>query len=406
MAARPVGAPAGQRRIGAARDAVDQEGDAHVRAPLVEVVPRSPVETTSTARMLRSVCLASCSAFWTASSELFGTPDQLDDLHDGHRAPLLVVGAVTWRAGGARAALGPGCRGARLLADRGRSGRPRARVRATRPGCLRAGRWTRRPRALMLRRDWRASSSALLTASSELLGELPTSSRSALPPSEALSLVDGAEPIARWLRPRSLASPPSPPCATPDSPRADRGGGRASSPRGWSPGDVVLVSGEVGAGKTTFVRGACRALGVSGPVTSPTFTLGRRYRGRVEVSHLDLYRLEDPGGEDPSLLADYLAPEAVAFVEWPERGAPGLDPGRVRAARASRASRRRQPADHARVTVLGFDTASAATTVAAGRRATHVFEAPPRPSPGRAPGARHAPAGPGGRRPGPGAESA
>jgi tRNA threonylcarbamoyladenosine biosynthesis protein TsaE len=95
------------------------------------------------------------------------------------------------------------------------------------------------------------------------------------------------------------------------------------------PGDVVLVSGEVGAGKTTLVRGAARALGVSGPVTSPTFTLGRRYRGRVEVSHLDLYRLDDPDGEDPSLLADYLTLEAVAFVEWPERGAPGLDPGRV-----------------------------------------------------------------------------
>jgi tRNA threonylcarbamoyladenosine biosynthesis protein TsaE len=98
---------------------------------------------------------------------------------------------------------------------------------------------------------------------------------------------------------------------------------------GLAPGDIVLVSGEVGAGKTTLVRGAVRALGVTGPVTSPTFTLGRRYRGRVEVCHLDLYRLQDPGGEDPSLLADYLAPEAVAFVEWPERGAPGLDTGRV-----------------------------------------------------------------------------
>lgn len=95
------------------------------------------------------------------------------------------------------------------------------------------------------------------------------------------------------------------------------------------PGDVVLVSGEVGTGKTTLVRGAARALGVNGPVTSPTFTLGRRYRGRVDVCHLDLYRLDDPGGEDPSLLADYLVPEAVAFVEWPERGAPGLDPGSV-----------------------------------------------------------------------------
>jgi tRNA threonylcarbamoyladenosine biosynthesis protein TsaE len=84
------------------------------------------------------------------------------------------------------------------------------------------------------------------------------------------------------------------------------------------PGDVVLLSGELGTGKTTFVRGACRALGVSGPVTSPTFTIGRRYEGRVPVSHLDLYRLGDLAAEDPALLADYLAPDRVAFVEWPE----------------------------------------------------------------------------------------
>src|SRR5207302_1059090 len=55
------------------------------------------------------------------------------------------------------------------------------------------------------------------------------------------------------------------------------------------PGDVVTVSGELGSGKTTFVRGACRALGVEGPITSPTFTVGHRYRGRVDVSHLDLF---------------------------------------------------------------------------------------------------------------------
>jgi tRNA threonylcarbamoyladenosine biosynthesis protein TsaE len=85
------------------------------------------------------------------------------------------------------------------------------------------------------------------------------------------------------------------------------------------PGDVVLVSGELGAGKTTLVRGAARALGVEGPITSPTFTIGRRYAGRVPVSHLDLYRLEGLEEEDPALLADYLTPDAVAFVEWPER---------------------------------------------------------------------------------------
>lgn len=83
------------------------------------------------------------------------------------------------------------------------------------------------------------------------------------------------------------------------------------------PGDVVVVSGELGAGKTTLIRGACRALGVEGPVTSPTFTIGRRYSGRPPVSHLDLYRLEGIEGEDPALLDDYLTPDAVAFVEWP-----------------------------------------------------------------------------------------
>jgi tRNA threonylcarbamoyladenosine biosynthesis protein TsaE len=85
-----------------------------------------------------------------------------------------------------------------------------------------------------------------------------------------------------------------------------------------APGDVVLVSGEVGAGKTTLVRGALRALGVIGPVTSPTFTIGRRYDGaRVPAAHLDLYRLADMGAEDPALLDDYVDDDHVTFVEWP-----------------------------------------------------------------------------------------
>jgi tRNA threonylcarbamoyladenosine biosynthesis protein TsaE len=82
-------------------------------------------------------------------------------------------------------------------------------------------------------------------------------------------------------------------------------------------GDVVLVSGELGAGKTTFVRGACRALGVRGPVTSPTFTIGQLYAGDPEVAHLDLHRLQSLAGEDPALLDDYLSPRRVAFIEWP-----------------------------------------------------------------------------------------
>ncbi|MGZ5321722.1 MAG: tRNA (adenosine(37)-N6)-threonylcarbamoyltransferase complex ATPase subunit type 1 TsaE [Solirubrobacterales bacterium] len=91
------------------------------------------------------------------------------------------------------------------------------------------------------------------------------------------------------------------------------------------PGDVVLVSGEMGAGKTTFIRGACRALGVTEPVTSPTFTIGQRYAGRVPVSHLDLYRLEDIQAEEPALLDDYVEPGSVAFIEWPAVAAPRLE---------------------------------------------------------------------------------
>src|SRR2546423_11226776 len=81
-------------------------------------------------------------------------------------------------------------------------------------------------------------------------------------------------------------------------------------------GDVVMVSGELGVGKTTFVRGACRALGVVGPVTSPTFEIGHVYAGRVEIAHLDLYRLASLAGEDPALLDDYLTPDRIRLVEW------------------------------------------------------------------------------------------
>src|SRR3954467_6121397 len=89
---------------------------------------------------------------------------------------------------------------------------------------------------------------------------------------------------------------------TQDAAQTEAAGARLAA--GLRPGDVVLVSGELGAGKTTFVRGALRALGVSGPVTSPTFVVGHEHQGaNGPLAHLDLYRM---GGsvedEDPGLL--------------------------------------------------------------------------------------------------------
>jgi tRNA threonylcarbamoyladenosine biosynthesis protein TsaE len=86
------------------------------------------------------------------------------------------------------------------------------------------------------------------------------------------------------------------------------------------PGDVVTVAGELGAGKTTFVRGACRALGVSSPVTSPTFTIGHRYDG---ISHLDLFRFVGLSAAEWGDLEPYFD-DAIVFVEWPEAGANAL----------------------------------------------------------------------------------
>jgi tRNA threonylcarbamoyladenosine biosynthesis protein TsaE len=107
-------------------------------------------------------------------------------------------------------------------------------------------------------------------------------------------------------------------------------------------GDVVLVRGQLGTGKTTLVRGAARALGVTDPVTSPSFSIGHRYLAlNVTVSHLDLYRLAGLENEDPALLSDYLGPGRIAFVEWPEAAEGELSKARLRVSLAHRGADRR-----------------------------------------------------------------
>ena len=89
------------------------------------------------------------------------------------------------------------------------------------------------------------------------------------------------------------------------------------------PGDVLVLGGEIGSGKTTFVRAATRSLGVEDRVTSPTYQIAREYEGtvggrEVAINHLDLYRLEGLEDRDALELDDYLNPGAVTFVEWAE----------------------------------------------------------------------------------------
>jgi tRNA threonylcarbamoyladenosine biosynthesis protein TsaE len=105
--------------------------------------------------------------------------------------------------------------------------------------------------------------------------------------------------------------------------------GAALAPR-LRAGAVVHVDGPLGAGKTVFVRGAARALGVDDPVTSPTFTVANLYAGsQGPVAHLDLYRSERLADEDWADLEPYFDRVRAVFVEWPAAGAGVLPPADV-----------------------------------------------------------------------------
>ncbi len=128
---------------------------------------------------------------------------------------------------------------------------------------------------------------------------------------------------------------------------------------------LVTVEGELGVGKTTLVREVLRARGVRGAITSPSFTLAQSYRGRggERLHHLDLYRLSR--GADAALFAwdDYLGPDAITFVEWPEAGSDALPPPDVRIELEHRTPRTRR----ARVSADGgIETAVATGAAAAG----------------------------------------
>ncbi len=100
--------------------------------------------------------------------------------------------------------------------------------------------------------------------------------------------------------------------------------------RSLPPGVLLTFEGDLGAGKTTFVRGALRSLGVTGPITSPTFVVGHLHEGETgPLAHLDLYRLAGMGTEDPGLLDPFFGDDTIAFVEWPEHAMDAFPASRV-----------------------------------------------------------------------------
>lgn len=95
-----------------------------------------------------------------------------------------------------------------------------------------------------------------------------------------------------------------------------------------TPGDIVLLRGDLGSGKTTLVRGACRWFGIDEPVTSPTFTIGHLYHGTALIAHLDLYRFEALSHAEWGDLEPYFD-GTIAFVEWPDPGHGALPPAAI-----------------------------------------------------------------------------
>ncbi len=92
------------------------------------------------------------------------------------------------------------------------------------------------------------------------------------------------------------------------------------------PGAVITLSGVLGAGKTTLVKGVAAGLGVTEPVTSPTFTLVQEYEGRLPLYHVDLYRIKEEEELDDLGLEEYLYGRGVTLMEWPEKAAAYLPP--------------------------------------------------------------------------------
>ena len=96
--------------------------------------------------------------------------------------------------------------------------------------------------------------------------------------------------------------------------------------RRLEPGDVIVLSGPMGAGKTAFCGGLAQGLGIDGPVTSPTYTIVNEYQGRLPLFHFDLYRLSGPEDLYDIGWEDYLARDGVCVVEWPQIAGGELSP--------------------------------------------------------------------------------